>query len=303
MEGIGGLRRPVKSERLGLWKPPGRDSYGVPQSSRAVRSNRRRRSGSATASISTIFPPETVKPMTTTGSPSTVTTTPAAPFTSTGRFGAEGWAILIVRSATAAAPWSTTDASGRAVPPSDRRTTSGSRTATRASRSPWCAAAKKASTTARWRAISGSGARTSAPRTRRRARLASCLAVAGVRPTMGAISSKGRSNMSCRTNASRSAGASVSSTTCSARPTESASSASSSGFVPSARLMTGSGTCTPIGSSRRVPRERSAFRHTRTRIVVSQASRLSTPLTSAPLRRNQASWTASSASASEPSMR
>jgi YceI-like protein len=53
--------------------------------------------------------------------------------------------------------------------------------------------------------------------------------------------------MSCSTNASRSAGASVSSTTCSASPAESASNTSSSGLVPSARLMTGSGTCTPMG--------------------------------------------------------
>jgi len=65
--------------------------------------------------------------------------------------------------------------------------------------------------------------------------LASWRAVAGVRPTMGAMSAKDRSNMSCRTKASRSAGVSVSSTTCSASPTESASSASSSGLVPSVR--------------------------------------------------------------------
>ncbi len=37
------------------------------------------------------------------------------------------------------------------------------------------------------------------PRTRRRARLASCRAAVGERPTMGAISSNGRSNMSCST--------------------------------------------------------------------------------------------------------
>ena len=120
---------------------------------------------------------------------------------------------------------------------------------------------------------------------------------------MGAISSKGRSNMSCRTNASRSAGVKVSSTTFSASPTESASSASSSGFVPSAGLMTGSGTCTPKGSSRRVLRERSTFRHTRATTVVTQAPRLSTQLASDRLSRSQASWTASSASASEPSIR
>jgi hypothetical protein len=60
-----------------------------PQPSRTARSNRRRRSGSTIALISTILPPETVKPMTATGCPPTVTTTPAAPFTSTGRFGAD----------------------------------------------------------------------------------------------------------------------------------------------------------------------------------------------------------------------
>jgi NADH-quinone oxidoreductase subunit B len=155
------------------------------QSSRTARSNRRRRSGSTIALISAILPRATVKPMTATGWLPTVMTTPAAPFTSTGRFGAETSAIMSVRPATAAAPWSTTEASGRAVPPSIRTTTSGSRTATSASRSPWCAAAKKASTTSRWRAISGSGAWTSAPRTRRRARLASCLAVAGYAPPWG----------------------------------------------------------------------------------------------------------------------
>ena len=64
--------------------------------------------------------------------------------------------------------------------------------------------------------VSGSGV---APRTRRRARLASCRVAAGERSTIGAISSNGTANMSCRTNASRSAGASVSSTTSSASPT------------------------------------------------------------------------------------
>src|SRR5262245_26659003 len=44
----------------------------------------RTRSGSAMASISTILPPETTKPITTKGRPRTVTTTPADPFTSAG---------------------------------------------------------------------------------------------------------------------------------------------------------------------------------------------------------------------------
>jgi hypothetical protein len=48
-----------------------------------------------------------------------------------------------------------------------------------------------------------------APCTRRRARLASCRTATVERPMMGAISSKERSNMSCSTKATRSAGASV----------------------------------------------------------------------------------------------
>jgi hypothetical protein len=44
-----------------------------------------------------------------------------------------------------------------------------------------------------------------------------------------------------------------------------------------------------MGSSRRVLRERSTFRHTRATIVVSQPLRFSTPLASDRLRRSQAS--------------
>ena len=44
----------------------------------------RTRSGSAIASISTILPSTTVKPITANGRPASVTTTPAAPFTSAG---------------------------------------------------------------------------------------------------------------------------------------------------------------------------------------------------------------------------
>ena len=84
---------------------------------------------------------------------------------------------------------------------SARSTTSGSSTATRRLEVAPVRGRKKASTTERWRERSASGSRTSAPQTRRRARLASCRAAAGERPTIGAISSKGRSNMSCSTNA------------------------------------------------------------------------------------------------------
>ena len=153
---------------------------------------------------------------------------------------------MIARPATAAAPRTTPEASGRAGPrrPAARHRGRGPRPA---HRSRLARGGEEGVDHFPLTGDVGVGGWTSAPRTRRRARLASCLAVAGERPTIGAISSKGRSNMSCRTNASRSAGARVSSTTCSASPTESASSASSSGLVPSARLTTGSGTCTPDG--------------------------------------------------------
>ena len=68
-------------------------------------------------------------------------------------------------------------------------------------------------------------------------------------------------------------------------------------------LMTGSGRCTPKDSSRRVLRDRSMFRQTRATIVVNHPPRFSTSLAPARLRRSQASWTASSASVSEPSIR
>jgi len=77
--------------------------------------------------------------------------------------------------------------------------------------------------------------------------------------------------MSCSTNTSRSAGAKVSSTTRSARPIESASSASSSGEVTA----TGPGAASG-GTSRFVARARSMSRQTRATTVVSQPPRLAT---------------------------
>jgi hypothetical protein len=119
----------------------------------------------------------------------------------------------------------------------------------------------------------------------------------------GRSSSKGRSNMSCRTNASRSAGDSVSRTTSSARPTESASSASWSGSTVSSRPATGAPTRSGPWASQGSSRERSMLRQTRATTVVSQPPRFSTSLVSERLSRSQASWTASSASLTEPSMR
>ena len=85
--------------------------------------------------------------------------------------------------------------------------------------------------------------------------------------------------MSCRTNASRSAGDSCSRTTSSASPTESASSASCSGSPPSMRSTTGSGRrSSSSGSSRRALRARNMFRQTRATTVVSQPPRFSISL-------------------------
>jgi hypothetical protein len=120
---------------------------------------------------------------------------------------------------------------------------------------------------------------------------------------MGAISSKGTANRSWSTNASRSAGVRVSRTTSRASPTESASSARCSGSSPSRRVATASGRSSPTGSSRRAVRAWSMFRHTRPTTVVSHPPRLSTALVSERLSRSQASWTASSASLDEPSIR
>ena len=149
--------------------------------------------------------------------------------------------------ATAAAPRTSLAAPTRTAAPSERSTTSGSSNASRASSSPPREAARKASTTSRWR-VWLPPLTAVPPCTRRRPRLASCLAAAGVRSTIGAISSKGRSNRSCSTNATRSAGESVSSTSSSASPIESASSASCSGSEPAAWVAAGSGTSGPSGT-------------------------------------------------------
>ena len=65
----------------------------------------------------------------------------------------------------------------------------------------------------------------------------------------------------------------------------------------------GSGRCTPKDSSRRDRRERSMFSDTRATTVVSQPPRFSISRLSERLSRSQASCTASSASLSEPSIR
>ncbi|CAM5729536.1 hypothetical protein SFUMM280S_10154 [Streptomyces fumanus] len=81
-------------------------------------------------------------------------------------------------------------------------------------------------------------------------------------------------------------------------------SASCSGSVRGSARTTGSGTkVSGMGSSRRAVRERSRSRQIRPVTVVSQPPRLSTPSAPARSSRSQVSWTASSASAREPSIR
>lgn len=76
----------------------------------ARRSSRRRRSGSARMSISTIFPRATVKPMTASGFPPGAVTTPAAPLTSAGRANGAKREKVSACPATGRAPWTTFDA-------------------------------------------------------------------------------------------------------------------------------------------------------------------------------------------------
>ena len=86
-----------------------------------------------------IFPPRTVKAITDSGRPFGATTTPAAPLTRAGRTHGASDAKVIARLATSAAPRTVIVCAGRRRPPSLCSTTSGSRTATSASKSPSCA--------------------------------------------------------------------------------------------------------------------------------------------------------------------
>jgi hypothetical protein len=95
-----------------------------------------------------------------------------------------GWLLRGVRGGDL--PRSSVEGAPGVAPASARTTTSGSSTASSASKSPLQEAARNTSTTFRWRPGSVSGT-AAAPRTRRRARLASFRAATGVRPTIGAI--------------------------------------------------------------------------------------------------------------------
>ena len=110
-------------------------------------------------------------------------------------------------------------------------------------------------------------------------------------------------NMSWSTKATRSAGARVSSTTSSARPTESASTASCAGSPRVGHRLTSVGHVRVERVLARAVLDRSMSRHTRATTVVSHPPRLPMSLVSERLRRNHVSCTASSASVRDPSIR
>src|SRR5215212_2009283 len=124
---------------------------------------------------------------------------PMAPFTSAGR---AKRARPKKVSATAGAPRTSPCAPACTAAPSALSTTSGSSTARNAPKSPPREAARKASTTSRWWAGSASGTSV-APRTRRRARLASILVAFGEHPRWGR--SPLRARRTCRAARTRAA--------------------------------------------------------------------------------------------------
>jgi len=98
--------------------------------------------------MATIFPRVIVKLKTTRGRPPGAHMAPAAPFTIAG---CAAWARPTSCPATAGAPRTSFAAPKCTAAGSARSTTSGSSSASSASKSPLRAAARKASTTARWR--------------------------------------------------------------------------------------------------------------------------------------------------------
>ena len=221
-----------------LCKEAAGDRVDGPSGPRMARSASAMRRGLSIRSIATILAPVIVNATSVIGLLSAAVTAPADPLISAGKVSWASRVKVSARPATAAAPRIASAAL-------ERTTTSGSRASSSASKSPSRAAVRKASAIARCRvrSVPRSGA---TPWTRRRARLASWrAAAAGERPTMAAMSPNGTANMSCKTNASRSAGASVCRITSSAGPMESPSSASVSGSMPSASLAVGSGRCHP----------------------------------------------------------
>jgi hypothetical protein len=123
------------------------------------------------------LPALTVKPPTENGSPSRFETAPAAPLMSAGCMTRPSCEKVSAQPVTASDPRTSTNLPTGTGPRSARSTTSLSSTVSSAPKSP-SRAARKTSTTSRWRARSASGTAFSS-RTRRRARLASCRVASG----------------------------------------------------------------------------------------------------------------------------
>src|SRR5205807_9814479 len=154
------------------------------QAFRTARSNSWRRAGSATTSISPILSFMKIKRSTLRSRPPGANTTPTSPATSAGWANRAACAKAIAPLAQFRAPCTSVGLPEAAAALSTRTTTSGSSTARSPLKSPPRKAATKALTTSRWQ-VSSVLTVLSAPCTRRRPLLASCLAPARERPTIG----------------------------------------------------------------------------------------------------------------------
>ena len=162
--------------------------------------------------------------------------------------------------------------------------------------------------TSRWRARSAARSGLGGARTRRRARLASWLRGVDGPAKHGRDLAERHREQVVQHERQPLRRRSVSSTTSRARPTESASTASSSGWrsgrPDATRRDPAASSPPPARIADRlfmpVPARAEHVQRTRAITVVSQPPRLSTWLASAPVSRSQVSWTASSASGSSP---
>ncbi len=190
--------------------------------------------------------------------------------------------------------------SGALPPLSPTNCTSAASSSRNASTSPSRNASKNRAASS-WRSRRSASKRGRPSSMCRRARTASCRHAASDRPTADATSGKPNPNTSRSTNTARSSGLSRSSSTSAAIDSESASSAERSGSSYGS-ASSGSGNHGPTYCSRRTRAERSTSIEIRVttadRKALAEVGRVSDSS-----QRSQASWTASSASATLPRIR